>query len=103
MDTRVSRQKWIFRNIKWLLEKISNTWLFSNIARNENLNSIKWLYERKLSYDKHVFESATINGNLENMKWLFNNRFSCDESTFFNATLNENKKIIYIYICIFCI
>jgi hypothetical protein len=45
------------------------------VAKNGNLDNMKWLLKNKFPYDTFTFTYATENGNLDNIKWLLENKF----------------------------
>ena len=84
------------RNIEWLLNcgyllEISTIYY---VAKNGDLESVKWLRGRKCPWSKLVFNGAACNGHLDIIKWLFYNGCPWDKDTFSWAVQYGNIEIM---------
>jgi len=85
----------MFRYMKSNYPKINNTtYTFAEMAKNGNLENMKWLKENGCSWNELTFFNAAKNGNLENMKWLKENGCPWNEWTFRCAARNGNLENI---------
>jgi len=68
--------------------------VFSHVASYGNLDTMKWLFENKFSYDNRMFCFAILCGKIENIKWLLENK------SLYNAInlILIQMKIIKIYL-----
>jgi hypothetical protein len=69
-----------------------------HLAKHNNLELLKYYYQKNLGINNSTFASAVLSGNLAILKWLFDNILFCGNSKLLEHAISKNNIEILEYL-----